>query len=189
LDEAALVFRFALGTILLLSGIAKLANRAAFADAVDAYRIASPRVSQIAAEIIPPAETTAGVLLLVGLGVEITAAAVAVLLAAFTAAVVVNLVRGRRISCGCFGTLSQREISWISAARNVFLIAAAGVLAWRAPSILGIDAYFTSTEQPMSDSEGIALLIAGSIAALALSIVEEAASLVGLDRSGRRDAL
>jgi hypothetical protein len=50
------------------------------------------------------------------------------LLAMFTAAIVWQLLRGRRPSCACFGALSQAAISWKSVARNGLLMVLAVAL-------------------------------------------------------------
>jgi hypothetical protein len=59
-----------------------------------------------------------------------------VLLAAFTAAVMINLIRGREIDCGCFGAGAARPITWATVGRNCVLIGmtiALNVLAKRLP--------------------------------------------------------
>lgn len=55
-----------------------------------------------------------------------------VLLAVFTSVVVVNLVRGRRPACNCFGAGNRLPIGWDTVARNAALIALATFVAARA---------------------------------------------------------
>ena len=47
----------------------------------------------------------------------------------FSAAIVRQLLRGRRPACACFGGLSRSPIGWQSIARNLILLALAGVVA------------------------------------------------------------
>jgi peroxiredoxin len=54
------------------------------------------------------------------------AVAAVVLLASTTSAVTVNLVRGRRPDCNCFGALSRGTIGWSTVARNALLAVLAG---------------------------------------------------------------
>lgn len=57
-------------------------------------------------------------------------------LAVFTAAVISQLLRGRRPRCACFGALSDSTISWKSVGRNlILLILAVGLLA--VPTVQG----------------------------------------------------
>lgn len=177
MDEVAVASRFALGTIFVLSGLSKAANYGEFERALADYRILPPAVSRVFASSIPPVELTAGAFLLVGLATKVTAVAVAVLLLVFSVAVAINLVQGRRIRCGCFGTLDQREISWLAVVRNLGLLGLAALVAWRAQPVLAVDGYFQSPSDQQVLADGVALLIAGSLGALLLSIGEEAMNL------------
>jgi hypothetical protein len=97
------------------------------------------------------------------------------LLAAFSLAVAINLVRGRRIACGCFGTVSQREISAFAVIRNSFFIAFAVVVVAQSPATLSVEAISGRTDG-LSQSDGLAMLLVGTIGALALAIAQEAAA-------------
>ena len=89
---------------------------------------------------LPVAELTCAVLLLTAdPGATVGAVASALLLAAFTVAIAVNLLQGRRPDCHCFGQLDTGETGWLTVGRNAVLIVIALVPLTRAGS-LAIDA-------------------------------------------------
>lgn len=115
-----------------------------------------------------------GYFFLLGSPFEPLRSGVAFLLLAFSSAVVVNLVRGRRITCGCFGTVSQREISALAVVRNLIFVGLAVTVAWRAPAVLAIDDRLQDTSSGLSTVDGVALMIVGSLGAFTLAIAQEA---------------
>jgi hypothetical protein len=85
-------------------------------------------VARAAGRTIPFAEVALGLLLLSDILARPAALAAAGLVSVFTAAVAVNLVRGRRGSCGCGGML-ETGIGLRLLARNVVLVGALSLLA------------------------------------------------------------
>jgi hypothetical protein len=126
--------------LVLASGAAsKLYDRWDFARAIEAYEILPERLVPVFAMTWPLLELAAGVLLLPGatrgLGIVL---ALLVLLAA-SAAVVVNLARGRRmLDCGCGGLSGRQPVSWWLVVRNGVL--AALLLALPALRAVAVDA-------------------------------------------------
>ena len=177
--------RFGLGTIFLLSGAAKLANSVEFEQVVLEYRAVPERMARAVAHLVPPVETVLGLCLLIGVLVRPFALVAAALLMAFTVAIALNLVRGRRISCGCFGTLSSREVSWFAVVRNLCLTGLALVVAVSAPSVLAVDDWLPLSKSPttMTTSDALAMLIVGTATAFALSIVQETVAVARLHRT------
>lgn len=113
--------------LFVILGIMKMANRPAFRAAVVGYRLLGESLSTIAAVLIPPAEIVPGILMLVGRGGVAVPLAMSALLLAFSAAIGLNLVRGRDIDCGCDGGVTPSKISWAHVRRNVLL---SSILLW-----------------------------------------------------------
>jgi uncharacterized membrane protein YphA (DoxX/SURF4 family) len=111
----------ALGVVLLVSGIAKRVDRR-WPTAASALGAPSWAVAPL-----PWVEIALGALLVSGLARPLPAVAAALLLLLFTVLVVVNLVRGRRPPCACFGTRSREPINELTVARNLGLLALAVV--------------------------------------------------------------
>jgi hypothetical protein len=70
---------------------------------------------------------SAALLLTKNAGVVAGALLAMTLLAVFTVGIAVNLLRGNRVDCHCFGAMSTKPLSWWSVVRNLLLIGA-GVL-------------------------------------------------------------
>lgn len=121
----------ALAAVLLLGAIDKLRDLASFDEVLDNYRLLPAALLKPVARALPMTELLAGVLLLPGATRGFGAAAALALLALVTAAVVINLARGRTaIDCGCGGV--ALPLSWSLVLRNLVLAAAA--VAAAAPS-------------------------------------------------------
>lgn len=64
----------------------------------------------------------------------------ALMFAAFSTGMIINLSRGRAIDCGCVGAAAHVTISWILVVRNVALILMAAVVAITAEASYGFSA-------------------------------------------------
>jgi hypothetical protein len=121
-DSFGDMLAWGIALVLITGAASKLYDRADFALAVEAYELVPERLVPAFALLFPMTELLAAILLVPEstrpLGIV---ASVAVLLAA-TAAVVVNLNRGRRmIDCGCGGASGRQPISWWLVLRNTLL--------------------------------------------------------------------
>lgn len=103
------------------------------------------------------------------------AAAAALLLGLYATAIAINLRRGHvTIDCGCGGP--GHGLSWLLVARNVALIAVAGLAA------------FPASERPMGIADAAVLVLAVVTVWLLIAAIEQAASnaaYVWLDRHRR----
>lgn len=171
MSEVELVLRFALGAVFLPAGLSKLPNLQRFEEAVRDYRLISPRYTSVLAIVVALTEALVGLLLLTGALVLVAAAIAGCLLAVFSAAVAISLVRGRHIPCGCIGTLGTRTVSAAVLVRNAVLAAAAiGVLALSSPAaFVGLH----DSAHRLPEADGVAMLITGTLCMLVLSITDE----------------
>jgi Methylamine utilisation protein MauE len=118
----------AIGSILLLSGSAKLIDRKGFVSVVRGYEILPNYAVPTFAAALPVIEVLVAVALLSRMVVDSPlnawAGFVAVcLFAMFGIAITVNLIRGRtEISCGCFGNTSQK-LTWGLVGRSTICLA------------------------------------------------------------------
>lgn len=131
MNELAVVCRFVLATIFVLAGTAKLARRREFAEAVRNYQLLPVWASEVVSRSLPPGELIVGVLLLLGVAPVPVAAVAAFCLLAFSVAIAMNLLRGRRIDCGCFGLVADSQLTWSSVGQNALLLSAALLVAAR----------------------------------------------------------
>ena len=123
--------RVAVGTVLLLAGVAKLRQPAWQADAV---RFGAPRTVVPA---VPWAELALGALLVTGAAGRLAVFGALAVLGAFTGVVAARLVGGQTAPCACFGEASQRPLGPATLVRDLALVAACliGLAATRAPAL------------------------------------------------------
>src|SRR5215813_2305684 len=123
-----LLSRVLLAAVFGVAGISKLVNikesRKSLADfGVPGF------LAPLLAVLLPLAELTFAVSLIPDASVWWGARGVVVLLVLFIAAISINLARGRRPDCHCFGQLGSSPVSGKTLARNAVLLAPASLLA------------------------------------------------------------
>ena len=105
--------RIAVAALFLGACIAKIRDPAAFALAVHRYRILPAEFVNIVAMILPWIELVTGLAVLAGPPRLRSAGALLItgMLAVFTSAISLNLLRGIEASCGCFSTRADAAVS------------------------------------------------------------------------------
>lgn len=130
-----------LGALLILGGVSKLREQEVFRDALANYELLPQSLIGLTARALPMGELLAGVLLLPVATRSIGAVLAVALLALVTAAIAINLARGRRqIDCGCGGA-SHTPLSGGLIARNAVLVllAVAAALPMQAREVVWLD--------------------------------------------------
>jgi hypothetical protein len=128
MDVALLFARLALAAVLVSAGLGKLRDRPGARDAMAAFGVA-PALAPAVAVVVPLAELVIAVLLIPAATAAWAAAAALLLLAVFTGAILLNLLRGRAPACNCFGAASGEPIGPASLVRNGVLMALAAFVA------------------------------------------------------------
>lgn len=113
--------------MLVASFLSKARAFARFEEVVAEYAIVPERLTRVGAATVVCAEGVLGLALVTGTGGLLAVALTAVLFTVFGVAVAINLRRGRRVPCGCFGS-TEEEISRRTLARVGLLITAATTL-------------------------------------------------------------
>lgn len=138
----------ALAIVLLVGAAQKLADRDAFALALEQYRLLPERLLAPVAWGLPLLEAAAGAALLPAAGRAVGSLLALLLLAVVTAAVAINLRRGRaHIDCGCGGPEGGQHLSWLLVARNAVLalLALAATAPLAARELVWLDALTVAT--------------------------------------------
>ena len=120
----ALVAAVVLGAVFLAAGVLKLSALAQWRS-----QAAGLGVPSSVASLVPYIELVVGALLLVQLQRSFVAWVAAAVLLAFSAVLALQLQRGLRPPCACFGSLSARPIGAGTLVRNGVLLAVALVAA------------------------------------------------------------
>ena len=158
MTELVAVARAVLAIVFVVSAVAKLRDRSGSRGAVAAFGIPDS-VAPLVAALLPVVELACAALLVLGdPAATLGAIASLVLLAAFTTAIVVNLLRGRRPACHCFGSLGdESEVGWDTVARNAAFMALAAL------SFVGAGSQSTVWSVAADVAAGKALLWAGGV--------------------------
>lgn len=165
---AALIVVLTMTTVLLVSGIAKLRDTRATRDAFDALRVPKAVPFDAAATALPWLEIGLAVLLLVapaGWLVPVTLALLLLMLA-YTGLVARALSFDEPVTCSCFGSLGRHAIDRTTLARNVLLVALAGLTVWFAAAGGSVPAAVGD----LTPGEAWALLAAAAATAVAVLV-------------------
>lgn len=114
----ALAFRLYIGGLFVYAAMYKINYVEEFGNTIASYRLVPYWAVNALAVFMPWTEIICGALLILGVRVRSSAAIIMAMLAAFTIAIFVNLLRGAPISCGCFHTIED-PISWWTILRDL----------------------------------------------------------------------
>ena len=128
MELSLLGIRFVLGLVLVTASFPKLADQDDFRRALRNYQLLPFSLVRPVARWLPRLELLVGGLLVGGLATRVVASISAIAFFAFSSAVAINLARGRKIECGCFGGSAPRRITWRLVCQDLTLAAGAVAL-------------------------------------------------------------
>jgi len=140
LISAAIAITFA------VAAIAKLVNLASSRDSIEDFGVPA-EISRLIVWVLPIAELTVAAMLFTPSWRTIGALAAFCLLCTFTAAILYNLIIGKRPDCNCFGQVHKSPIGSLTVLRNLVLAAGALVITippWGIGANAAIIAAFTT---------------------------------------------
>lgn len=114
--------RIVLGFLFIYAGIVKVAEPASFADSIENFKILPEFLINITAIIIPWIELISGMLLLFGIAVRENSLIIMNLLGIFIILIILSLIRGLNIDCGCFGTSAGQSIGISKIIEDVLML-------------------------------------------------------------------
>jgi thiol-disulfide isomerase/thioredoxin/uncharacterized membrane protein YphA (DoxX/SURF4 family) len=127
MNELAVVSRLFLAGVFAIAGLAKLRDVEGFGRSVGDFGVPAAS-ARLVTRLVPVAEILCALSLLSAASVWWGAVGAIALLALFTLAIVVNLLRGRAPECHCFGQLRSAPIGWNSVVRNAVLAGLAALV-------------------------------------------------------------
>jgi len=143
LDWAGTVARLVLGGVLLVAGLAKVADPVESVTAVRAYQLLPESMERFAGYGLPFLELGLALLLLAGFATRIAAVLGGLLMIGFVIGIVSAWARGLSIDCGCFGgggVVDPAEVDYLTPLlRDAGLVLLAGYLTWRPRTMLAVD--------------------------------------------------
>lgn len=130
MDIVVLVARVVLALVFFVAGAAKLVDRAGSRQALVDFGVPD-RLAGPLGRLLPLAELAVGVALIPAATALWGALGALVLLVVFVAGIALNLARGKKPECRCFGQLHSAPAGWETLARNGVLLAVAGFVLWQ----------------------------------------------------------
>jgi methylamine dehydrogenase accessory protein MauD len=130
MNATLLVARLLLAGVFTVAGVAKLADRPGSRQATVNFGLPSSLAAPLGL-LLPLAELTVAAALIPTSTVFWGAAGALALLLLFIAGIGINLARGKKPYCHCFGQLHSAPAGWKTLARNGVLAALAAVLVWQ----------------------------------------------------------
>jgi peroxiredoxin len=129
LNNALLFARLLLALVFAVAGVAKLADREGSRQATIDFGVPSPLAAPLGL-LLPLAELAVAATLLPASPAWWGALGALGLLLVFVVSISINLARGRKPDCHCFGQLHSAPAGWKTLARNGVLAAVAGFVLW-----------------------------------------------------------
>ena len=127
---ALLIARLLLAIVFVVAGLAKLADRAGSRQAVIDFGLPKFLAAPIGI-LLPVAELAVAAALIPTSTAWWGAVGALALLLLFVAGIGINLARGRKPDCHCFGQLHSAPAGWSTLVRNGALAAVAGFILWQ----------------------------------------------------------
>lgn len=128
------LFRFILGGVFIWAGVVKIAAPLDFAQDIANYQIFPDSLSFFLALILPYVEVLCGILIVAGIIPRTSAFILSGLLVGFLLLIVITMIRGIDVECGCFGSLGRKvdhkllltDLGLLFLGLNVFLYRKSG---------------------------------------------------------------
>ena len=122
------ICRALLGLVFVYAAITKLSTPQDFADSIAAYQLLPLSVINLIAWSLPLFELSCGLFILTGFYFRIATLGILLMLVVFMTAIVMALIRGLPINCGCFGSLLGLDTNpWLALIRDAILLILATV--------------------------------------------------------------
>jgi peroxiredoxin/uncharacterized membrane protein YphA (DoxX/SURF4 family) len=128
-DTALLIARLLLALVFGVAGISKLADREGLRQALTDFGLPLSLAAPLGV-LLPLCELAVAVALISKATAWWGAVGALALLLLFIVGISVNLARGRKPECHCFGQLHSAPVGWSTLARNGALAAVAGFVVW-----------------------------------------------------------
>lgn len=114
--------RLILGAFFIFSSIDKIIDPETFAQSIENYRFFPIEVVNLISIILPWMEFVVGLLLFLGVQVRENSFIINLLLISFNILIIIALMRGLDIDCGCFGSAYTQKIGFTKLAENFLLL-------------------------------------------------------------------
>lgn len=120
-EKIIFIFRVIVGFVFVYASIHKIADPESFAKSIENYRILPLFSVNVVAIIVPWIELIVGLFLMFGVCIKASSFIATFLMLFFSLLVLVTIIRGIDISCGCFSSSVSTPIGWQKFTENIIL--------------------------------------------------------------------
>jgi peroxiredoxin/uncharacterized membrane protein YphA (DoxX/SURF4 family) len=163
MNDALVIARLCLAAVLIIAGVAKLADRPGTRQALANFDVPVRFIDSFVL-LLPLAELAAATALVFPTTARWGAAGSLLLLALFVVGLARVLRRGEAPDCHCFGQLHSKPASWTTVARNLMLAIPAAYVALEGPGP-SLTSWVAGT-----DARDLGLIATGALATLATTM-------------------
>lgn len=144
-DIVLFVLRILLGVLFIYASYDKILHPHQFAISIRAYKIVPIEFSNLFALMLAWSEMIAGVLIILGIFTKQAASAIFIMLGMFISAIVISIVRGLAIDCGCFRNEGGHTVDFSLLIRDIFFLVAAYLIIRHERGYLSISRLFSGS--------------------------------------------
>jgi Methylamine utilisation protein MauE len=183
--------QLALAGVFAFAALSKLRAPGRAARSIQEYKMLPERAAPLAAVVLLLCELAIAGLLFSGYGVQIGLTLAVLTILAFLVGVLVNLHRGRRIACGCFGsrdeTLSRRTVARLAVLLTVGVLCLTGHLLAGVSTPTVADVFGAGGPTFRETSESILVAAFAIVAAQWLFLAKELAAIFNVRQAPFRE--
>lgn len=114
-----LAARIIVGLMFIIVGIGKISNATEFAKEIGNYGILPEQLLNIAAISVAWIELVVGLFFLFGVEIKSSGLIIFLLLFVFTSAIVIAMVKGLNINCGCYSNIASQKVGMPKVLENI----------------------------------------------------------------------
>jgi putative oxidoreductase len=117
-----LTARYILGLVFIIASVEKIAIPELFAANIQAYQVMPMIAINLIALVIPWLELICGIFLLSGVFVRSSSLLLSLLLGMFIILIILAILQGLKIDCGCFGSSHESPVGWMRVLEDIGLL-------------------------------------------------------------------
>lgn len=173
--------RIIIGCLFFSSAISKFNNMIEHIVIVRKYKILPSKMVKTFSYVEASLELLASLLLIFGYKIDIAGLVLISLLASYTLAIIINLLKGNvHITCGCGGVIGDQKLSWFLPIRNLIFGLGIIFLISRENSLLSLDSIIANQHTSLNYMDIFSVLISSMLFLILYSTISTLISIKSL---------
>jgi len=141
------LFRLIVGFVFIYASVYKIAEPEIFAKNIDNYDIFPVFIVNIVAILLPWLELTLGLFIIFGVFIKASSWLLSAFMAGFTLLVLITVLRGIDVSCGCFTSdINSSPVGWKKFFENIGLLIISLIIYYSDETSISAERYFKTNK-------------------------------------------